>query len=284
MRTKPLSEKRPARRRPAHTGDRTVASLHGPADSARTSSDLFPIEEVFNADYLYFIQNAIAEERSNEDAQLISRLLGLKSGDRLLDLGCGDGRIAVRLAEMGAQVVGVDIIPLFLQEARRSARERGVSVRFLEGDMRRLPVRWTGTFDAVILWYTAFGYFDESTNSRVLEEIYRILKKGGRVVIDQAHRNAIVRREFPVQEVTDAGQDIMFTTSDYDPRTDRVYVRRSTIKDGVRRDVDYSLRIYSFVEMKELLARIGFSSVDGLGEAGTPLTLSSPRILCLAER
>ena len=46
--------------------------------------------------------------------------------------------------------------------ARRDARDRGVAVSYVEGDMRALP--WRGRFDRVISWFTAFGYFDDPAN------------------------------------------------------------------------------------------------------------------------
>ena len=49
----------------------------------------------------------------------------------VLDLACGHGRIANRLAQRGAQVTGLDATPLFLEQARRDAAERGVEVDYV---------------------------------------------------------------------------------------------------------------------------------------------------------
>ena len=63
----------------------------------------------------------------------------------VLDLACGHGRIANRLAERGARVTGLDRTPLFLEVARRDAADRRVEVEYVEGDMRELP--WEERFD-----------------------------------------------------------------------------------------------------------------------------------------
>ena len=56
--------------------------------------------------------------------------------------------------------------------------------------MRTLP--WTGRFDRVISWFTAFGYFNDAGNRQVLAEVARALKPGGRFALELQHRDWIV--------------------------------------------------------------------------------------------
>src|SRR5439155_9666998 len=123
--------------------------------------------EVFGEDYLYFYELMLTDELSDRQAELVLRLLGLDAGTEVLDLACGHGRIANRLAAHGTRVTGLDADPLFLARAREGAAARAVEVEYVEGDMRALP--WGGaSFDAVLLWFTAFGYFDDDGNRTVL--------------------------------------------------------------------------------------------------------------------
>ena len=82
---------------------------------------------------------AASEPWADEDAQAIAALLDLPAGARVLDAPSGAGRIAVRLAERGLDVVGIDISQEEIEEARRVAAERGASARFEQGDLRELP-------------------------------------------------------------------------------------------------------------------------------------------------
>src|SRR5690606_38711568 len=128
--------------------------------------------------------------RSDAGAALIEGLLGLRPGERVLDLACGTGRIAVRLAERGARMTGLDRSALFLEHARRAAEQRGVAVDWVEGDVRELDD--VERFDAVVHWFTSFGYFDDARNRDVLCRIRRSLRPGGRLLLETMNLHQVV--------------------------------------------------------------------------------------------
>src|SRR5437660_10340161 len=110
----------------------------------------FETEAVFDDDYLYFYDQVLTEERSDREAELIWRLGGLKEGTRVLDLACGHGRLANRLAARGAAVTGLDVTERFLEVARADARDRGDFVDNVYVDVRFLPC--TIVYDVVVGW------------------------------------------------------------------------------------------------------------------------------------
>jgi SAM-dependent methyltransferase len=115
----------------------------------------FDFDEVFDADYLFFYEPLLADV-TEADVDAIWRLLKLEPDMAVLDLACGHGRIANRLAERGARVTGLDATALFLDRARRDAASRSVCVDYVEGDMRLLP--WTDErFDRVVSWLPPSG-------------------------------------------------------------------------------------------------------------------------------
>jgi SAM-dependent methyltransferase len=71
-----------------------------------------------------------------------------------------------------------------------NAAAAGVSVEYKLGDLRELP--FDGPFDAVLCWFTSFGYFDDE-NYRVLRELRRVLRPGGRLLIETMHRDVFIR-------------------------------------------------------------------------------------------
>lgn len=85
------------------------------------STPQFDFEDVFDADYLFFYETLLAGV-TDADVDAIWRLLELEPDIEVLDLACGHGRIANRLAERGARVTGLDATPLFIERARRRRR------------------------------------------------------------------------------------------------------------------------------------------------------------------
>jgi 2-polyprenyl-3-methyl-5-hydroxy-6-metoxy-1,4-benzoquinol methylase len=73
----------------------------------------WPIDQLFDEDYLHFFAGHHPDERTDEEASTVWTLLALGDGTEVLDLACGYGRIANRLAGMGARVTGLDATPLF---------------------------------------------------------------------------------------------------------------------------------------------------------------------------
>src|SRR5207245_4449387 len=110
-------------------------------------------EDFFGSDYL--IRYVHPETPAQVEA--IDKILHLRKGGRILDLGCGAGRHSIGLAQRGYRVTGLDLSAPLLAEARKAARGAGVKATFVQGDMRRL--RFRGAFDAAISSFTSFGFF-----------------------------------------------------------------------------------------------------------------------------
>jgi SAM-dependent methyltransferase len=101
----------------------------------------------------------------------------VRSGDRLLDVGCGTGVVAITAAKLGAQVAGIDLTPELLQRARQNASISEVSVDWREGDAENLPFD-DGFFDVVV---SQFGHIFAPRPEVALGEMLRVLKPGGNI-------------------------------------------------------------------------------------------------------
>jgi ubiquinone/menaquinone biosynthesis C-methylase UbiE len=238
-------------------------------------------EDVFDEDYLYFYETFLTDEVSDRQTELIWSLLDLEPGMDVLDLACGHGRIANRLAARGARVVGLDATSLFLERARSDAEARGVDVEYVEGDMRELP--WTERFDRVVNWFTAFGYFDDDENRRVLREMHRALRAGGRVAIENNNLPELLRRWQPAT-VVERDDDLAVDRSRFDPTTGRATTERVIVRDGRVRRFEFSVRMFVAVELRDWLVDAGFSSVDFYDGEGEPLAADGRRMITIARR
>jgi SAM-dependent methyltransferase len=239
-------------------------------------------EQLFDEDYLYFYEDFLGDEQSDTETELIWRLLELEPGMEVLDLACGHGRIANRLAERGARVTGLDATPLFLERARADAEERGVDVDYVEGDMRELP--WESRFDRIVNWFTAFGYFDDDEEDRrVLRAAHRALRPGGRLLIENNNTAELLGRWQP-SVVLERDGNLMIDRSRFDPVSGRATTERVIVRDGKTRRVMFSVRMFVAVELGAWLRDAGFSAVDFFDRQGEPLTVESRRMVTVARR
>jgi ubiquinone/menaquinone biosynthesis C-methylase UbiE len=101
------------------------------------------------------------------------------AGQRILDLGCGTGTLAlqVKQREPGAQLVGLDADPEMLAQARRKAEQAGVELELTEGFSTELPYE-DASFDRV-LSTLFFHHLDPEPKRQTAREIARVLKKRG---------------------------------------------------------------------------------------------------------
>jgi len=120
-------------------------------------------------------------------------LLALPSGSRVLDVPCGQGRHAHLLAEAGFRVDGLDYSEHLIAKARE--RGTGPTLRYTRCDMRRLPARWSGRFDAVVNLFTSFGFFaTPRDDALVIAEFARVLRPDGMLVWHGGSRDGVMAR------------------------------------------------------------------------------------------
>ena len=99
----------------------------------------------------------------------------VRPGDRVLDVCCGTGDLAVEASRAGGEVTGLDFSPRMLERARRKLH----SVTWVEGDALELPFA-DESFDAATV---GFGVRNLSDLERGLQELRRVLREGGRVAV-----------------------------------------------------------------------------------------------------
>ncbi|KIQ94754.1 Glycine/sarcosine N-methyltransferase [Anoxybacillus thermarum] len=120
----------------------------------------------------------------NQWCALVERAVSsYQTGKRMLDLGCGTGELALRLAEKGFDVTGVDVSEQMLAIAQMKAQERGVDLSFFQQDMRDFgPFE---PFDTIVIFCDSLNYLlQEEDVVATFSRVYDQLKSGGLFLFD----------------------------------------------------------------------------------------------------
>lgn len=128
----------------------------------------------------------------------ICRRLPLPAFGRVLDICCGPGRHAKHLADAGYEITGVDRDA----DAIRQAQASVPAGEFLALDQRDLA-HLTGPFDASVILWQSFGFFEPADNDRVLADIARLLRPRGRLLLDLFHPGYFETRQGRTSSVRD---------------------------------------------------------------------------------
>ncbi len=241
--------------------------------------------DVFTEEYFRTLPKDF-HKQTERDVRFIHQSLGLQKGARLLDLACGFGRHAVELAQRDYEIAGLDVSMSMLQRALSEAQRRGLSIKFVHGDMREL--NFNGIFDACFCWQTSFGYFDDRTNVQVAQGVARALKPGGRFLLDVVNRD-YVASEMPSRTWWEGHECVFLEEVEFDNHFSVLHTKRSFIyEDGSPpREFSSYIRLYSLHELRQLLHFAGFRVLEvsgGIHHRGSFLGPTSPRVIVLAEK
>lgn len=141
-------------------------------------------------------------------AQYVKDIAGLGEGDKILDAGCGLGRISVELAALGLDVTGVDIIQSELDAARESAEAEGVPLTLINHDLRSFQAR--EQFDCAINLYTSFGYCATiEDDMKILKNIADSVKTGGTFIMECTSRETAIMYFTAGEEFERAGYKVV---------------------------------------------------------------------------
>lgn len=130
---------------------------------------------------------------SPPEATALIRYRDFIAGRRVLDLGCGAGRLAIYLRPFAAHYVGFDISPHMIDHCRRQFPE----LEFCQGDMRDLSRFSDGSFDAIFAIFNLFDAVAHADRLRIFAGVRRILTPGGLLVFSAHNRNSAQLNDGP---------------------------------------------------------------------------------------
>ena len=202
----------------------------------------------------------------------VTRLAGLdlyenekrKQGPLVVDLCCGFGRITLELARRGFVATGVDITGPYLQTAREDSAYEGLDIEFIQKDVRVFKRK--NAFDAAVNLYNSFGYFENADDDLLfLKNAYYSLCDGGALIIDVLGKEIAVR-DYTEAEWFERAGFMVLTESNPVDSWGSIWNRWILIKDGQRHEKVFIQRLYAASELRSLLYKAGFSTVELYGD------------------
>jgi len=240
---------------------------------------------------------ALVEKRLIETAREVDFIIDhgkISAGSRIVDIACGNGRHALKLAEHGYKVVGLDYNYELLKLGHRAEN----LTHFVRGNILQLPFP-PQCFDLALSMWNSIGYFKaEIDNDNVFHEISRIIAPGGRLilqlnnpykfVLDMAVQGSINEQgKLYYHTIEDYGQGVIHKTISFDHNTSR-YSSRRTISDDNGNEValsEHDMRHYYLPEIKKLLNENQIIIEDIYGSVGEELySADSNEIIIIAYK
>lgn len=216
------------------------------------------------------------------------------TGGPLLDLACGTGRMALRMAELGYQVTGVDITPEMIAWARQKAAQQNLSIEWMLADARTFHL--SGQFSLIYMLENVFQFFlTREDQEAMLARVREHLLPEGCFLFETRNPNPRnlqqVRHPEGEQYTTpDGGSLVVIEQQHYDPMTQiQHYTRHLTLSHPEGQHEHRALRValrYVFPqEMEALLYYNGFQIRERYGSwLQEPLTASSRSMIYVCQK
>ena len=232
----------------------------------------------FGADFFDLHVDLFPEELSRREVAGMLELLRVPTDAHILDVPCGWGRHAVLFAEQGYQVVGAD---LSFDLLRRAA----AGPRYVAADVRAQPFP-AASFDVVINVFTSLGLFlDDAEDRAALREAHRLLKAGGRFLLESMHRDDVVT-DYADRDrwVLPDGTEVRVRRR-FDPVAGISHERLQWRRGDQRGRKQHALRLRTATEIAALLQEAGFADVAYYGNwDGRPFTHRDGSLIAVATK
>lgn len=195
---------------------------------------------------------------------------------KVLDVCCGQGRHSFEFYKRGyTNMCGLDRSSYLIAKARQKAKLTDVPIKFKEGDARKLPFK-ENSFDIVMILGNSFGYFESMADDlAVLHQIRRVLKPGGKLLLDVADGN-FLKTNFKARSWEWINKSLFVCRERTLSASGKKLISREVVTQtnkGVIADQFYSENLYTTDDLTNLLQLSGFQNIV----FASPLEIKSRR-------
>ena len=254
--------------------NRTVAGKPGKNTITRSLGPLPNLEPHVNPEWWKYIFNSLYiktdadviedDAITKQETDMFLEILNVDKDASILDLCCGQGRHSFEFFSRGYKnVEGLDRSSYLIAKARNRKKEKGYSIRFKEGDARKLPYP-ANNFDAVMILGNSFGYFNSSDDDlRVLQSVTNVLKPRGKLLIDIADGDFLKNNFNPRSWEWINNKYFVCRERCLSANGKRIISREviTHTEKGVIADQFYAENLYCQESLKALVSKAGFNDI-----------------------
>ena len=225
--------------------------------------------------WLHFLDRSW--QRNKITVRAISKILrkyGITSG-RLLDVACGNGRICIPLAKKGFRTNGIDMVSLYIDDARRRAQRNHVKVDFICCDMRRLDELVRGKYAVVLNVWTSIGYYDKKTDEKLFKVVAQHMKKGALFFVLNTMSQEFLLQHFCKNLFDETDRYVILHSDNAFDHVRSINRNKWVFYEKKGKDlmyideIDMRLRIYSLAEIVEMAEKVGLTLVEAYDNLST---------------
>ncbi len=185
------------------------------------------------------------------------KALQLSKNDNILEAGCGIGSYSRAFARRGYDVIGMDLSPNFLSEAKTITQRENLEIEFVLGDYNEMSFKERFS---VIFFEGSFFYKSKQGLVSLLTRIYKALMPNGRLYFEHPNQSKIINR-FPMANLSEIEKDVfVLQTGEYDEDDNgsRNTWLKIDLKTQKHYKCDFFLKYLSPDKIKKCLEEAGF--------------------------
>lgn len=228
-------------------------------------------------------QKAASEDWTEQEVSFLLDVMNVSTGASILDIPCGTGRHAVKLAKKEFKMTCFDISKEFLTGLCQKVKEENLSIQVIHGNI--LTAELTGSFDGAYCLGNSFGYVDYEGMKVFVKKVAACLKPGSRFVINSGMVAESILPRIPPEKTYDLGDLTMQVNNEYVVSDSYMISHLKYTKNNQSEVHSFKHYVYSIGEIKRLLELFGlkiiamYSAVDK-----TPYKLGDAQVYITAEK
>lgn len=241
-------------------------------------------EDFFFGVTLDLWRRAIPPEHTKAEADFLVKVLAGSAGAHVLDVPCGNGRLSFALAQRGLRITGVDLSEEFIDEARTAVAtsDGDAAVNFIRGDMR--DIAGDVIYDGAFCFGNSFGFLEYADMEKFLRGVAKVLKPGGRFIINTGMAAESVLPDFEEQSCHEIGDLVTTIKERYNAEESCVDSEYIFERNGTTESRKAKHWIYTAAEIRRMLERAGFNVLAFYGSLKCePFTLGSRELFVVSR-